>query len=73
QNVFKDVYGMSPMAYLRLVRLKRVHSALRNGGEDGATIAQIARAWGFGHMGRFAEIYRHQFGELPSETVRKRV
>ncbi|HBC07998.1 MAG TPA: hypothetical protein DC046_10520, partial [Rhodospirillaceae bacterium] len=33
QNVFKDVYGMSPMAYLRLVRLKRVHSALRNGGE----------------------------------------
>jgi len=72
QNTFKDVYGMSPTAYLRLVRLKRIHGTLRDGGEDGATIAQIARAWGFGHMGRFAETYRRQFGELPSETVRKR-
>jgi len=63
---------MSPTAYLRLVRLKRIHGTLRDGGEDGATIAQIARAWGFGHMGRFAETYRRQFGELPSETVRKR-
>ena len=72
QNAFKDAYGMSPMAYLRLVRLKRVHGALLTGGEDGATIAQIARAWGFGHMGRFAEMYRREFGELPSETVRKR-
>ena len=72
QNAFKNVYGMSPMAYLRLVRLKRVHGALLDGGENGATIAKIARAWGFGHMGRFAEMYRRQFGELPSETVRKR-
>lgn len=71
QNAFNDAYGMSPMAYLRLIRLKRVRSALLAGDPELGTIAEIARSWGFGHMGRFADIYRRRFGELPSETVRK--
>ncbi|MED8017168.1 hypothetical protein, partial [Pseudomonas aeruginosa] len=28
--------------------------------------------FGFAHLGRFAEQYRRQFGELPSETLRRR-
>jgi AraC-like DNA-binding protein len=71
QNAFNNAYGMSPMAYLRLVRLRRVRSALLESDPESGTIAQVARAWGFGHMGRFSDIYRRQFGELPSETLRK--
>jgi AraC-like DNA-binding protein len=72
QNAFKEIYRMSPMAYLRFVRLNRVRSALLDGGDDMETIAHVARMWGFSHMGRFSEIYRRQFGELPSATMRKR-
>ncbi|MAY66572.1 MAG: hypothetical protein CMM77_05545 [Rhodospirillaceae bacterium] len=72
QNAFKDIYHVSPMAYLRLIRLNKVRRALLDGRDDFSSIAQVAQAWGFSHMGRFAELYRRQFGELPSDTVRKR-
>ena len=26
--------------------------------------------WGFWHLSRFAQEYRHMFGEMPSETLR---
>ncbi|HYQ50001.1 MAG TPA: AraC family transcriptional regulator, partial [Pseudomonas sp.] len=32
----------------------------------------LAMDYGFLHLGRFAEIYRQQFGLLPSETFRQR-
>jgi hypothetical protein len=28
--------------------------------------------YGFLHLGRFSEVYRQRFGELPSETFRQR-
>lgn len=71
QRGFMDAYGVSPMAYLRLVRLKRVRALLLTAqGEQ--TISDIAKRWGFTHMSRFAEAYCREFGELPSETLRKR-
>lgn len=70
QESFQGAYGMSPMTYLRNVRLHRVRAALLS--QDGqGTVAQIASTWGFAHMGRFAQDYRRQFGELPSETLRR--
>jgi transcriptional regulator GlxA family with amidase domain len=35
----------------------------------GLTVAKVAVAAGFTHLGRFAEEYRSQFGELPSQTL----
>jgi len=34
-------------------------------------IADVANRWGFWHMGQFAADYRRQFGELPSETLKR--
>ncbi|NIA69374.1 AraC family transcriptional regulator [Pelagibius litoralis] len=71
QRGFMDAYGVSPMAYLRLVRLKRIRAQLLTG-QGGGAISDVAKKWGFTHMGRFAEAYGREFGELPSETLRKR-
>mgnify|MGYP000336126319 FL=1 len=71
QRGFMDAYGVSPMAYLRIVRLKRIRALLLEG-PDGSSISDIAKKWGFPHMGRFAQVYRREFGELPSETARRR-
>lgn len=71
QRGFVDAYGISPMAYLRAVRLKRVRALLLMG-QGESVICDVAKKWGFTHMGRFAQAYCREFGELPSETVRKR-
>ncbi|MFV2073945.1 MAG: helix-turn-helix domain-containing protein, partial [Thermoanaerobaculales bacterium] len=34
-------------------------------------VTDVANSWGFWHMGQFAADYRRQFGELPSETLRR--
>ena len=39
---------------------------------DALQVAEVAGAWGFGHLGRFAGYYADTFGELPSETLRRR-
>jgi AraC family ethanolamine operon transcriptional activator len=35
------------------------------------TILEIANQWGFQHMSSFAADYKKQFGELPSETLKR--
>ena len=32
-------------------------------------MSQIANDWGFYHLGKFAQDYRHLFGERPSVTL----
>lgn len=44
QNAFKETYHMSPMAYLRLIRLNNVRRALLDGGSEMTSIAQVAQA-----------------------------
>ncbi|MDF2467773.1 MAG: AraC family transcriptional regulator [Rhodococcus erythropolis] len=69
---FQKCFGMSPMAYVRKVRLEHVHDELRrNSGNPDFRITDIASKWGFFHLGRFAQQYKERFGESPSETVRR--
>jgi AraC-like DNA-binding protein len=35
-------------------------------------LTELAMEFGFFHLGRFSEQYRKQFGELPSETLKRR-
>lgn len=70
QEGFQRVFGTTPNAYLREVRLERVHDALRRG-DAGASVGEVARSWGFVHLGRFAAAYRERFGEHPRDTLRR--
>lgn len=67
---FKDHRSVSPMRYLRNARLARVRQALVRT-DCAGSVTQIAMEWGFNHLGRFAVEYRNQFGESPSETLRR--
>lgn len=67
QAGFQDVVGMSPTAYLRGVRLDRVHLELTSGAAT--SITEVAARWGFYHLGRFSQQYRERFAVTPSETL----
>ena len=66
---FRKAVGTTPAAYVRSVRLDRVHDELRAGLRPGVTITDVAMRWGFFHPSRFAAQYRGRFGVLPSQTL----
>jgi AraC-like DNA-binding protein len=70
QRGFVDAFGLTPTQYIRKIRLKLVRNDLISG-DGSASVATIARRWGFGHMGRFAQEYAQEFGERPAETIRQ--
>ncbi len=70
RRVFKSCYGLSPLEYLRILRLNQVRAALGANCPDKTTVTQVAFDFGFWDLGRFAGAYRQLFGELPSETLR---
>ncbi|AFJ47863.1 AraC family transcriptional regulator [Shimwellia blattae] len=67
---FKNFLGISPMQYLRDIRMERVRAELLSGEIDNVT--GVALRWGFAHMGRFSAEYKSRFGESPSQSMRKR-
>lgn len=69
QYAFREVMQLTPVAYLRILRLNKVRSALRAATTTDATVTRIATDWGFFHLGEFARDYLHLFGEYPSETL----
>ncbi|AKE87974.1 AraC family transcriptional regulator [Rhodococcus aetherivorans] len=72
QDSFQDQLGITPMAYLRQVRLVRAHEDLVNTDPArGLSVRDIAYKWGFNHLPRFAATYRERFGVLPSQTLRQ--
>jgi AraC-like DNA-binding protein len=69
QAGFRRYVGITPMTYLRDVRLARAHEELRAGDPRHTTVAQIAYRWGFVHLGRFAAAYRARYHTTPSRTL----
>jgi AraC-like DNA-binding protein len=72
QAGFRRYVGISPMAYLRDVRLARAHEDLCAGDPRQTTVAHIAHRWGFAHLGRFAATYRARYHSTPSRTLHGR-
>ena len=70
---FHDAFGMTPGQWARCLALHRVRSQLLETGAVRFSIEGIARDCGFRHMGRFASYYHELFGELPSETLQRRM
>ncbi|CAN5535313.1 hypothetical protein BH11ACT7_BH11ACT7_39510 [soil metagenome] len=71
QHMFRRHLGTTPTAYLRGVRLERARHELVNRTRGETTVASAAARWGFAHTGRFAVLYRQQFGESPHQTLRR--
>ena len=67
---FKERYGTTPIKYRRTLALNAIRHQLCHL-KPGASISEIAMAWGFYHLGRFSEQYRQLFNELPRTTVKQ--
>lgn len=72
QYCFEDVLAISPIQYLRLIRLNGARRELRERCSDARTVRDIAADWGFWHFSQFSSDYRKLFGQSPSESLRQR-
>ncbi|NET80066.1 MULTISPECIES: AraC family transcriptional regulator [Okeania] len=68
---FKDLFGVSPMRYLKIRRLNAVRKHLKASEPENCTISILASEFGFYSPCHFTQDYKTMFGELPSETLRK--
>ena len=66
QYAFEEVMQISPVTYLRAMRLNQVRTELRQ--NPRTPVGDIAARWGFWHPSRFSSDYKSMFGELPSAT-----
>jgi AraC-like DNA-binding protein len=72
QAAFQRELSCTPTVYLRRIRLGAAHRQLRlTDSTSSTTVAEIARAAGFTHIGRFSMAYRDAYGESPRETLRR--
>jgi AraC-like DNA-binding protein len=72
QESFRRHIGMSPLAYLRRLRLDGAHAELSRADPGEVSVSEVAYRWGFTHLGRFAAAYRERYGVPPSRTLRER-
>jgi AraC family ethanolamine operon transcriptional activator len=67
---FQEMFGVSPMEYLKIQRLQRVRRALQIADPQSNSVMAIAERYGFWSGGHFARDYKAIFGELPSDTLK---
>ncbi|MGO8910002.1 MAG: AraC family transcriptional regulator [Bradyrhizobium sp.] len=67
-RAFRQSRGYSPMAFARMVRLRRAGARL-SAPDPETSVTEVAFACGFGNLGHFARDYREAFGERPSVTL----
>jgi transcriptional regulator GlxA family with amidase domain len=70
QYAFRRHLGVTPLEYLRRVRLDRAHRDLQAADPAVDTVRAIAGRWRFAHPGRFSIQYKRIFGAAPSATLR---
>ena len=71
-GLFERHAGASPQHYIRRKRLERVYACLSDPTCNVRNVTEVAMDYGFLHLGRFSDSYRKQFGELPSDTLKRR-
>ncbi|MGE0153050.1 MAG: AraC family transcriptional regulator [Reyranellaceae bacterium] len=67
--LFKRTYGVSPMVFVRQIRLRHARAALSNPAPD-TSVTSVGYLCGFSKLSNFARFYYEAFGELPSDTLR---
>ncbi|WP_405412399.1 AraC family transcriptional regulator [Streptomyces decoyicus] len=68
-STFRNGLGLSPLSYVRNLRLDRIREDILASTDP---VGTIAYRWGVSHLGRFASTYRDRFAELPSDTAARR-
>ena len=69
-SAIKQSTGLTPLTFLRNVRLEQVRTELIKG-DPATSVIEVAHKYGFPSRGHFSRYYREQFGELPRETLAK--
>ncbi len=72
RDAFQQYFGVAPVRYLNRRTLHQVRKALKIADPSLTTVTEIATQFGVWELGRLARDYCSLFGELPSETLRKR-
>ncbi len=68
---FDQILGISPMAYLKILRLQAVRRQLKTTVPGTKTVSAIAAEYGFYSPGHFSRDYKTIFGESPKETLKQ--
>lgn len=68
QHAFRRTLDMTPMEYVRRVRLSAAHDELRAG--TAVSVSDVARRWGFSSASRFARYHREHYGQNPAQVAR---
>ncbi|MGI9242030.1 MAG: helix-turn-helix domain-containing protein [Verrucomicrobiales bacterium] len=72
ETAFKEYFSATPTHYLQLRQLHQISRALKEADPGKTSVTDVLTRHGVWQFGRFAARYRRLFGELPSETLRKR-
>ncbi len=72
RTVFKEYFGVGPFRYLQLRQFHQVERALRAADPAEVLISDVLLRYGVWEFSSFAAQYRRLFGELPSETLRRK-
>ena len=70
--LFERHTGTTPKSFIRQKKLEQIYSSLSDPASRVRNITEVALDYGFLHLGRFSESYKSAFGELPSDTLRRR-
>jgi AraC-like DNA-binding protein len=67
---FRDLVGLSPFKYIKMLRLAEVRRRLQTSNAAERSVSELALDCGFCHLSQFAADYKRVFLESPSATRR---
>lgn len=66
RNLFKDLFGVSPIDYILNLKAQKAKSMLQSGE---MTVTEVANYMDFSNIGYFSRFYKKQFGHPPSNDL----
>ena len=69
EYAFREHFDMTPVGFIKKLRLHSIQRKLLIADSSGETISNVAYNHGIYDLGRFASTYKNHFGELPSQTL----
>lgn len=68
---FRKYFGVGPIHWLRLRRLSQARLDLLGADGRATSVTEVAYLYQFSHVGRFSRAYFDEFGEYPSDTLKR--